>query len=44
MSQYQRLLLILDPVQHQSAAARRATALAQASGAAVQNIVLMLGL
>jgi universal stress protein E len=41
MSQYQRLLLILDPVQHQSAAARRATALAQASGAAVHVLVLV---
>lgn len=35
MSQYQQLLLIIDPEQHDSAALQRAAALAQASGAAL---------
>ncbi|MEN5094832.1 universal stress protein [Pseudomonas protegens] len=41
MSQYQRLLLIADPQQHQSPAARRATALAKASGAALHALVFV---
>ncbi|WMN15856.1 universal stress protein [Pseudomonas piscis] len=41
MSQYQRLLLIADPQQHQSPAARRAAALARASGAKLHALVFV---
>ncbi|MGE8413873.1 MAG: universal stress protein [Pseudomonas sp.] len=41
MSQYQRLLLIADPQQHQSPAARRAAALARASGARLHALLFV---
>ncbi|WP_085600107.1 MULTISPECIES: universal stress protein [unclassified Pseudomonas] len=41
MSQYQHLLLIADPQQHQSPAARRAAALARASGAKLHALVFV---
>jgi universal stress protein E len=41
MSQYQRLLLIVDPEQHRSPAARRAAALALASEASLHALVFI---
>ncbi len=41
MSQYQRLLLIADSQQHQSPAARRAAALARASGAKLHALLFV---